>query len=41
VPALDPLLISEIKLSQSNGLTITIKDAELYGFPDTKVETLK
>ncbi|PNF31910.1 hypothetical protein B7P43_G07901 [Cryptotermes secundus] len=38
VPPIDPLLITEIKLSESNGLTITIKDAKFYGFPDTKLE---
>jgi hypothetical protein len=41
LPSLDPLLITEIKLSQTNGLTITIKDTKLYGFPDTKVDNLK
>jgi hypothetical protein len=41
LPSLDPLLITEMKLSESNGLTITITDVKLYGFPDTKVQNLK
>jgi hypothetical protein len=41
LPSLNPLLITEMKLSEGSGLTITITDAKLYGFLDAKVEDLK
>jgi hypothetical protein len=34
-------LITEIKLSETNGLTLTITEAKLFGFPDAKVESVK
>jgi hypothetical protein len=34
-------LITELKLSEASGLTLTITEAKLYGFPDAKVENLK
>jgi hypothetical protein len=41
LPSLNPLLITEMKLSDGSGLTITMTDAKLYGFLGTKVENLK
>jgi hypothetical protein len=35
------VVITEMKLSEGTGLTITITDAKLYGFLDAQVEDLK
>ena len=41
IPPLSPLLIKEIDVSQGNGLTIKIKDANIYGLLGASVEKLK
>jgi hypothetical protein len=41
VPPLNPLQITEIKVSQDNILTLTIQDVKMYGLLDIIVNKLE
>jgi len=41
VPALNPLLIPELDVSQGTGLTLKMKDVKIFGLAGTSVEKIK
>ena len=41
VPALSPLLVPEVDLSQGTGLTLKIRDAKIFGLLETNVEKIE
>jgi hypothetical protein len=40
VPALSPLLIPQLDLSEGTGLTFKMKDVEIFGLLETSVEKM-